>query len=495
MMAPLPTAASSPTEAQGLDPADWSAHRALGHQMVDDMVDYLAHLGDRPVWQPLPDEVKASLHAPLPQQPADPARIYADFQQHILPYNTGNVHPRFWGWVQGTGTPLGMLADLLASGMNPNMGIGEHAPTYVEHQVIDWCRELMSFPSTASGLLVNGGTMANLVGLAVARSAMATRWGIDVRVDGVAALGRVRIYASAETHSCVTKSAELLGLGRGSIRLIPVDADYRIRLDLLEAALTEDRAAGIRPLAIVGNCGTVATGATDDLAALRRIADREQCWFHVDGAFGALAWLVPEQRPFLAGLTDADSLAFDLHKWMYMPYAIGCVLVRDSAAHLSTFGYEANYLTRHERGLAAGPTPFSQLGLELSRDFKALKAWFSLREHGVDRYAQAIADNIAQAQYLAQLITAAPELELLAPVPLNIVCFRFCREGLSEEQVNSLNREILMTLHERGIAAPTYTVLQGRYALRCAITNHRSRLADFDALVEAVVKIGRELAG
>lgn len=271
-------------EAQGLDPADWSAHRALGHQMVDDMVDYLAHLGDRPVWQPLPDEVKASLHAPLPQQPEDPARIYADFQQHILPYNTGNVHPRFWGWVQGTGTPLGMLADLLASGMNPNMGIGEHAPTYVEHQVIDWCRQLMSFPGTASGLLVNGGTMANLVGLAVARSAMATRWGIDVRADGVAALGRVRIYASTETHSCVTKSAELLGLGRASIRHIPVDADYRIRLELLDAALEEDRAAGIRPLAIVGNCGTVATGATDDLAALRRIADREQCWFHVDGA-------------------------------------------------------------------------------------------------------------------------------------------------------------------------------------------------------------------
>jgi glutamate/tyrosine decarboxylase-like PLP-dependent enzyme len=447
------------------------------------------------VWQPLPDHVKASLHAPLPQLPADPASIYSDFQRHILPYNTGNVHPRFWGWVQGTGTPLGMLADLLASGMNPNMGIGEHAPTYVEHQVIDWCRELMSFPATASGLLVNGGTMANLVGLAVARSAMATRCGIDVRADGVAALGRVRIYASAETHSCVTKSAELLGLGRASIRHIPVDADYRIRLDLLEAALTEDRAAGFRPLAIVGNCGTVATGATDDLAALRQIADREQCWFHVDGAFGALAWLVPEQRPVLAGLTQADSLAFDLHKWMYMPYAIGCVLIRDAAAHLGTFGYEANYLTRHERGLAAGPTPFSQLGLELSRDFKALKAWFSLREHGVERYAQAIADNIAQAQYLAQLMTAAPELELLAPVPLNIVCFRFCREGLSEEQVNSLNREILMTLHERGIAAPTYTVLQGRYALRCAITNHRSRLADFDALVEAVLTIGRELAG
>jgi glutamate/tyrosine decarboxylase-like PLP-dependent enzyme len=180
---------------------------------------------------------------------------------------------------------------------------------------------------------------------------------------------------------------------------------------------------------------------------------------------------------------------------MYMPYAIGCVLIRDAAAHLGTFGYEANYLTRHERGLAAGPTPFSQLGLELSRDFKALKAWFSLREHGVERYAQAIADNIAQAQYLAQLITAAPELELLAPVPLNIVCFRFCREGLSEEALNSLNREILMTLHERGIAAPTYTVLQGRYALRCAITNHRSRLADFDALVEAVLSIGRELEG
>ncbi len=490
-MNPAPT---PPTDAAGLDPADWSAHRAIGHQMVDDMMAYLATVAERPVWQPVPDSTKQALSAPLPELPQGPAQIYADFQQHILPYNTGNVHPRFWGWVQGTGTPLGMLADLLASGMNPNMGIGEHAPTYVEHQVADWCRQLMHFPPGASALLVSGGTMANLVGLAVARSAMAQRWGIDVRADGVAALGRVRIYASAETHSCVTKGIELLGLGRSALRHIPVDENYRIRLDLLEQALAEDRAAGIRPLALIGNCGTVATGATDDLAALRQIATRENIWFHVDGAFGALAWLVPEQRPALEGLTSADSLAYDLHKWMYMPYAIGCVLIRDGAQQLATFGYEANYLTRHDRGLAAGPTPFSQLGLELSRDFKALKAWFSLREHGVARYAQAIAENVAQARYLATALDAQPELERLAPVPLNVVCFRYRFDGLTPDAQNARNRELLMRLHERGLAAPTFTLLQGRYALRCAITNHRTRRADLDALVDAVLSLGRELA-
>ncbi|HJP58240.1 MAG TPA: pyridoxal-dependent decarboxylase [Gemmatimonadales bacterium] len=474
-----------------LDPADWESLRALGHRMVDDALDWLRDVRERPVWQPIPDAVRASFQAPAPRTPSDPAAIYRDFTERVLPYPMGNVHPRFWGWVIGTGTPFGALADLLAATMNPNCGGADHSGTLVEHQVLDWLKELLGVPMEASGLLVSGGSMANLVGLTVARNVAG---GADIRKVGVAgAPGRLVMYASTEAHSSVRKAAELLGLGTDGLRLIPVDADYAVDVAALERAVAADRAAGLTPVCVIGNAGTVNTGAFDDLDRLADLCAREHLWFHVDGAFGALAALVPAYRDRLRVLARADSVAFDLHKWMYVPFEAGCILVRHPKEHHDSFAVAPGYLARARGGLAAATVWPSDYGVELSRGFKALKVWMSLQEHGADRYGRLIAQNIAQARYLAGLVDAEAELERMAPVPLNIVCFRFTGRGGGARDMDELNRELLIRLHESGVAVPSSVTLHGRSGIRVAITNHRSRREDFDLLVRETLRLGREL--
>ena len=474
-----------------LDPADWQAMRDLGHRMVDDMMGWLASARERPVWRPVPDSVKQALREPLPREGQGAERAYRDFRELVLPYPMGSYHPRFWSWVIGTGTPLAMLAEMLAAGMNSNLGGGEHASGYVEEQVLSWCREMVGFPASSSGLLVSGSSMGNLVGLAVARSA---RSGFDVRRHGLAgAPSRLAIYASSEAHSSIQKAVELLGLGSDSLRQAPVRGDYTVDVAALGRMIAADRAAGIRPVCLVGNAGTVNTGAVDDLPALAELAAREGLWYHVDGAFGALARLSPGLAPLVAGMERADSLTFDFHKWLYLPYEIGIVLVRDPQAHRNAFSLTPEYLVHAERGIAAGVW-FSDYGVQLSRGFRALKAWMHLKEHGTAKLGRLIAQNVAQARYLASLVERSGELELMAPAPLNIVCFRYRAVGLAEPALDALNQELLIRLQEGGAAAPSSTRLGGRFALRAAITNHRSRREDFDAMVAEVVRIGRNLA-
>ncbi len=473
---------------QNLDPQNWDAMRALGHRMVDDMMTYLETLRERPVWQPIADEAREFLRQPPPMKPTTPEAVYDEFTENILPYPLGNIHPRFWGWVIGTGTPMGALAEMLAATMNPNLGGGDHAANQVELQVIEWFKTLFDFPAEASGILTSGGSMANTLGLTVARNITAE---FDIRHEGLSAAPRtMRFYASTEAHSSVKKAAEMLGLGSDHLRLIPVDENFEMVIPELEKVIAEDRAAGYYPFAVVGNAGTVNTGAVDDLEAIADICQREKLWFHVDGAFGAMVALSPELKPMVKGMERADSLAFDLHKWLYIPIEVGCVLVRREPDHFNAFATRASYLASHERGAAGGTHWFSDYGIQLSRGFRALKVWMSLREHGIEKYGQVIAQNVAQTTYLAQLVDAAPELERLAPVPMNIVCFRYLVPGMDDEALNSFNKELLMRLHESGVALPTYTVLKGKYVIRVAHVNHRSRRDDFDMLVEAVVKIG-----
>lgn len=482
-----------PSEEISLDPVDWNTLRNLGHRMIDDMMDRLENIRRDPSWRPIPEETKRLLVEGIPREPQDISDIYEDFKKHILPYPSGNIHPRFWAWVQGTGTPFGMLAEMLAAGMNPNTAIGEHSAMYVEQQVIGWCKEMMNFPEDSSGILVSGGSMANITALMVARN---SRTGKNIRKEGVqAAKGRMTLYCSTETHSCVEKAVEVMGIGSDYLRKIDVDSDYKIRTDELVAAIESDLAAGNTPLAIIGNAGTVNTGAIDPLDELLETSRKYNLWLHIDGAFGALAKMVPGYSDRLKAIEQADSLAFDLHKWMYMPFEVGCVLVRDAEAHREAFASETNYLMNHERGLAAGPEPMGNYGLELSRGFKALKVWMSIREHGLTKYAAAIAQNIDQAFYLGELVEREDKLELLAPVSMNLVCFRYNRGNLSADRLNEINKEIVMSLQEDGIASPSSTILGGNYAIRVANTNHRSRKEDFEILVREVVRIGDALEG
>ncbi len=475
-----------------LDPTDWELFRTTGHQMVDDMLESQRTVRDRSPWRPVPPEIKARLDEPIPFAGMPLDEVYAQFTRDILPYPIGNAHPRFWGWVKGNGTPTGMLAEMLAAGMNPNLGGFDQSAAVVERKVIAWLSELMGYPASASGILVSGGSVANLNGLLAARAAKA---GWDVREEGLHGGPPLVVYGSTETHSCVKKACETMGLGRQGLRLIAVDKAYRIDLAACRSAIDADIANGKRPIAIVANVGTVSTAAVDDLAGLRALADEYDLWLHVDGAFGAMAAL-SSSRHLVAGLEMADSIAFDLHKWGYMPYDVGVILTRNEAALTDTFQAQAGsiaYLSAHTKGPSVGATFFADRGLELSRGFRALKVWMSMKEQGVDRIGAAIQKNIEQARYLGQLVEQAPMLELLAPVSMNIVCFRY-RADIPEDQLDSFNRDLLAEIQLRGVAVPSQTILQGQFAIRVCIANHRSETEDFDALVDGAVMIGAELA-
>ncbi len=473
---------SAHPQADNLDPENWDALRQQGHQMLDDMFDYLQNIRSRPVWQPIPAEIRAEFQQPLPQQAGDLASAHDTFMRAVVPYAVGNAHPGFMGWVHGGGSPVGMLADMLAAGLNANVGGREQMPVEVERQVLRWVRELFGFPDTASGLFVTGTSMATLIAVLVARHAAL---GGEVRQHGIAASGtRLTAYTSQAAHGCIAKMMDIAGLGSDALRLIPVDAHYQMDLNALQNSLAADRALGYTPFFIAGTAGTVNTGAIDPLNDLANLAQQQGVWFHVDGAYGALAMLSPELAPRLAGLERADSVAFDFHKWGQVPYDAGFVLIRDGAQHLATFSSPAAYLRRDTHGMAGGSPWPCDFGPDLSRGFHALKTWFTLQVYGTEKLGQVISHTCELARYLASRIEQLPQLELLAPVSLNIVCFR-----VRSDDADALNAAVIVALQESGIAAPSATTLGGKLAIRAAIVNHRTNKGDIDALIDATIAI------
>jgi aromatic-L-amino-acid decarboxylase len=478
-----PETAQSP-----LDPPDWEAFRRDAHALLDQLIWRLAHANEGPVWTPMPDSVKRQLAAPPPVEPRGVHDVSAELCKLILPYGTGNTHPRFWGWVHGSGTAGGMLAEMAAAAMNANCGGRDHGAIHVEKCVVGWMTQWFGFPETSGGLLVTGSSMANLLGLAAARNRSVK----NVRRDGLND-ARLTGYVSREGHSCVSKAFELLGLGRDALRRVRTDQDFAMDLDRLRAEVKQDRADGLQPFCVIATAGTVNTGASDDIAALAAFCHAEDLWLHVDGAFGALTILCPDLAPRLAGIEGADSLAFDFHKWLHVPYDAGCLLVRDETTLLDTFADRAPYLAS-DAALAGGDIWPCDLGLELSRGFRALKVWFTIQEHGTRALGDAIARNCAQAQNLVAQIANQPMLRLMAPVPLQIVCCRYEPPEMDEITTDALNAELVATLQRRGIAAPSTCRIDGRLAIRVNITNHRTRDADLTLLVQAIEAVGAELA-
>jgi aromatic-L-amino-acid decarboxylase len=477
---------------ESLDPADWDDTRKLAHRLVDVAVDHTRDLRQRPAWREMPREVREKFGSRVPQDPVALETILNDVTETVLGYPMGNVHPRFWAWYMGTSNFTGALADFLAAVQGSNVGGGDHAATLMDLQVVAWLREMIGLPDDASGTLVSGGSVANLLALTVARNVHS---GIDIRQEGVAAMAKpMRYYGSDQIHSCHQKAVETLGLGNRALVRIPSGADLTMDLDTLRSAVEADRESGLNPACVIATAGTVNTGAVDDLAAIGEFCRREKLWFHVDGCIGALLAVAPENNWRVAGIEQADSVALDPHKWLHAPFEVGCVLIRDSAAHLGTFSLTPEYLETTERGLAAARF-LHEYGIQTSRGFRALKVWMSLREHGVKKFGRLIDQDIRKARHLTDLIEATENLELLFPTNINIVCFRYDPGDLEEDELKSVNTEIMLRLQEDGTAVLSDTTVHGRHCLRAAINNHRTVTEDLDLLVAEIARIGAKLTG
>ena len=471
-----------------LDPANWEEFKALGQRMLDDALTHLQNSRDYPNTQQ-PEEALSKLLVPLSEEGEGEEQVYNTVFEELYPYNVERTRPQFWGFVVGSGSPYGVLVDMLISSRNAG-AIGVDYP--VNTHAITWIKELLEVPKEYSGVFVGGGTEANYTGIAVARNAKAD---VDMKVEGMQGVKRKMVlYGSAEMHHCIERAVELLGLGSDALRWIPVDDHYRMKLDDLEKAITEDKKRGLHPFCVIGNAGTVNTGAFDDLNALADICNREDTWLHVDGAFGAWVRLSETHKRLADGLERVDSIAVDLHKWMNMPYPIGVTLVKDKVAHYRTFvyGHDAKYLASHFDNLDLD-TLTIRSSLALSRGNTGLKAYMLLRAYGKRKYRQLVQQNIEGINYLAGLLEKDPLFELTAPVVSNVVCFRYNPGGLSEEQLEKLNKMILGKLWAIVSWMISDTTLNGRYMLRACNVNHRTKLGDFDVLIHRIKEIVEEI--
>lgn len=471
--------------ASPLDPSDWEAFRGEAHRLLDACVDQLGDARNRP-WQPIGDEARAALRLSDDGAGEGYGELVDALVGDVMPFHTGNTHPRFFGWVHGTGLAAGLLAEMVAATMNSNCGGRDHGAIHVERAVIDWCRRCFGFPENASGLLVDGTSQATVIALAAARI---QALGPDSRRDGLAGSPRLVAYALKGVHNATVKALELLGLGSSALRTIPAGPDGGMRLDVLAETVARDRAAGALPFCIVATAGSVDLGAFD---AIERIADfcaQEKIWLHVDGAFGLWAQLADAPWcDLVRGVERADSLAFDFHKWMYVQYDCGVVLIRDQTVHRQAFAARPAYLAQQDQGLGGGEPWFCDYGTSLSRGFRALKVWSALRMHGRQAFGRAISDNCRLAARMGVLVNATPGLRLAAPVRLNVCCFSAAPETWDEHDQNGLNERITHCLQLSGEGVLSTTRIDGRVVIRAAITNHRTCTADIDEVISAVIR-------
>ncbi len=461
--------------------------RDWGNSVIQLMTDYLCNLRDRGVYRHMfSRRIRDRLDATLPTKGTDFDGLLRVFREDIIPFSRQNAHPRMFGYVQSPGTPIAAFADLLASTLNANLTVWRSAPAPVEVErlTIDWIRQILGFNAEAGGLFVSGGSMANLAALAAARQTKDC------------SSGRLRIYASSETHFSIVKAAALLGIGRENVCHIAVDERFRIRTDDLVVKITADLEAGCVPLCVVANAGTVNTGAVDPLAEIREIANRFQLWMHVDGSYGALAILAKSARELFAGIERADSVALDPHKWLYLPVDVGCVIYRDPEIVHAAFAHEAEY-TRIIGQEADEAFAFWDYGPELSRRFRALKVWMLLKGVGVDALSEAIENNLACARHLESMVRASDDFEMAAPVELSIFCFRHMPAQLRNESpktIDAFNERLLVALQRDGSSYLSNATLGGRFALRGCVLNYRTTLHDIEILLDDLRRVAKSLA-
>ena len=480
-----------------LDPEDWDqVARYLADFTADEINELAASIRSR-VWQPVPDAVKRLLaDESVPIDKTDLDEVIADYRQYIRPYRNGNTHPRYFGWVQGTGTLPALIADIAISSMNSNSGGRDHGAVYIERQVVEWCKQIFQFPAQAAGLMTSGTSASNHLALQVA---IFHKLGLEQKHKGFFNVGQpLRCYTSVEGHSSIIKAIQTSGIGSDNLVVIDTDDKHRILIPQLQQHIERDRAMGYTPFMVIGNAGTVNTGAFDDFAAIRQVCDRFDCWMHVDGAFGA--WLKiaePKYAALTRGMELSDSLAFDFHKLMYVQYDCGGLLVRDGEFQQQVFSIRPNYLAPHGQALAGGEPWFCDYGMELSRSFRALKAWFTFKAYGLNTLGQAVSENCRLANKLGKLIKQSDYFKLAKKPVSNIVTFKMKNKHnghkLGPQRNDQLCEQIVTRLQLSGEAVFSLT-RQGKYrVIRASITNHRTRDRDIEYVVERLEQLAAEL--
>jgi len=459
------------------------AMRSLGYRVVDLLVDHLTGLRDRPVvGRAARSELEEALREPPPEEGIDPEDVLRQVERDVLGPITAVDHPRFFAYVPGPGNFVGAMADALAAGFNVFAGAWFVAsgPAQVELVTVDWLRALCGLPDSAGGAFVSGGSMANLTALAVARHA---RLG-ESFADAV-------VYCSDQTHSSVERGLRTLGFSPDQLRKLPSDDRFRLSLDRLRDAIAADRTAGLRPFCVVANAGTTNTGAVDPLQELAEFVRSEDLWLHVDGAYGAAAAITPEGRSLLRGIESADSLSLDPHKWFFQPFECGCVLLREAARLKETFRLVPEYLK--DSDLTTEEVNFRDHGVQLTRSFRALKLWMSLKTFGVGAYRRAIQRGVSLAELAESLLRASSRWNVVTRAQLGIVTFRYVAGEAPADEGDRLNREIAGELAEGGYALLSTTVLDGRTVLRLCTINPRTTGDDIRGTVERLESIGDRL--
>ncbi|HKE57419.1 MAG TPA: pyridoxal-dependent decarboxylase [Pyrinomonadaceae bacterium] len=468
--------------------------------------EYFAHIAERPVRAPNhAGKTLAQIETELGNEGVPLEKLF-DECRTVLDLSRHNGHPRFFGYVASPATPIGAFSDLIASALNANITCWRSGPagTEIERMVVQWLGSLIRYDDNAQGLLTSGGSMANMIALLIAARRTT---GVSTASTGLWQSGPpLTIYASSEIHMSIPKAADILGLGRDHVRTVECDAELRLDPAHLRQLIEQDLRDGFRPSCVVASAGTVATGIVDPLTEIADIAREFKLWFHVDGAYGAPGVLDPGKKDLFAGLERADSVSLDPHKWLYVPVDAGCLLFRDEAAARAAFSTDdADYIKVHGH-IDDEAFAFWDYGVELSRRFRALKVWLTLRYYGRRRIAAAISDDIALAHYLTEIVAAADDLELLAPAELSICCFRYVPPHLKTQlagdtdltalnkHLDQLNEHIMSLVQTGGLAYLSNANVKGRFALRVCITNFRTTKEDIERTVEIVREAGRKLS-
>jgi glutamate/tyrosine decarboxylase-like PLP-dependent enzyme len=480
--------------------------RRWGNGAVETMASYLGSIRDQPVYpQTTSRQIREKLDRALPTEAVDFERLLDNFRD-IAEMSRHNGHPRMFGYVQAPGTAIAAIADLLASTLNANLTAWRSAPAAVEVErlTIDWIKQILNYDERAAGLFVSGGSIANMAALAAATRAKAPE---DFLSKGSQSLPKaMRVYVSKETHHSVAKAATLLGIGRDNVRNVNVDARYKIDIEDLVLKITQDLAAGHLPFCVVANAGTVMTGAFDPLAQISEVARHFKLWMHVDACYGGFSVLAPSARPLFDAIRQADSVALDPHKWLYLPVDCGCVLYRDPQAARNAFAHQADYtrVIGHEADEAFA---FWDYGPELSRRFRALKVWMLLKGVGTRALSVAIENDLACAQHFHSLVQASEDFEMLAPVELSIFCFRYVPPQLRltlanagdvqrqriQEQLDNLNERLLVALEHDGSSYLSNARIGNRFALRGCVMNYRTTRHDMEILLDDLRRVAAHL--